>query len=299
MGEYILHGVSTADRFKNRFVKTALLIRGSKKLFSSEKAADEYLEKIRDENFNLRLEENFECNVEKRKFLDTEYAVFEPKGEKSATTVFYLHGGAYVRHITKLHLKMLDRLCKRTKARIVAPCYLTAPKYDFHQSAEQLIGIYHKETLKSEKIIISADSCGAAIGVCLLEPISNQGLKMPEKAVFFSPLLSHGLFEKKEFESDPMFGGTKGLARFAESWSNGSSAADPMKINFSLLPKTYIFTSKGDMLHEVCLDFFKKAEENNADVTLEMWNEMYHVFALYPLSASKEVFETAVGLIIG
>lgn len=302
MENYFEHDVTFLDRFENRFVKAALLARGSRKLFSNEKNAKAYLEKLKGESYAFSPGKSRSCRVTKKKHLETEYAVFEPTtGERSKTTVFYLHGGAYVRHITKLHLKMIEKLCVKTGARFVVPAYLTAPGSNFSKSAAQLSAIYLEESKGSEKMIVCGDSCGSAIGVCLLPFFSRLGAPKPEKLLLFSPLLSHEIVNHEMTNtlsvSDPMFAGTAGLYYFINSWACGEELSDPIKTDFSLLPKTYIFTSKGDMLHAGCLDFFEKAKKNGADVRLEIWNDMYHDFVLYPLPCSKSLLKTAEKII--
>ncbi len=292
---YIEHEAAPFERFENKFVKLALLARGSKRLFSNEQKAEKYLEKVKEESFSFPLRGRFPCNFEKKKILDTEYVVFEPKGG-AKTVVFYLHGGAYVRHITKLHLKTVSRLCAESGVRFVVPAYLTAPKYGFSKSAEQLLAIFEKEIKKDETAILAGDSCGCAIAVCLLPQIAKSGLSEVKKLLLFSPLLRHDITDcektKTLSKTDPMFGGTRGLELFIESWCRNEKCADPMSIDFSLLKKTYIFTSKGDMLHAGCLDFCEKAKLCGADVSLEVWDDMFHDFVLYPLPSSKALLKS-------
>ncbi len=300
MNNYIEHKVTFSDRFENIFVKAALLLRGSRKLFSNETEADKYIEKAKSENYVFSPGQNFSCRVSKKRLFETEYAVFEPnenEKEQAKTTVLYLHGGAYVRHMTKLHLKLVDRLCKKSHARFIVPAYLTAPKHGFSESASQIAAIYEKETKESEKAIIAGDSCGGAIGVCILPLLS----KKPDMLLLFSPLLKHEIIGHEETEKlslkDPMFGGTKGLFKFINCWEKETVLSDPMKNDFSFLPKTYVFTSKGDMLSVGCFDFFEKAKESGADITLEIWDKMFHDFVLYPLPCSKALLNRAAELI--
>ena len=302
MNNYIEHETTFFDDIENIFVKAVLLLRGSKKLFSNENAARKYLEKVKNEVYIFSPGKNLKSSVSRKKLLETEYAVFEPNGnQKPKTAVFYLHGGAYVRHITRHHLKFIDRLCTESKARFIVPAYLTAPKYGFLESVGQLAEIYKKETESFERVVIAGDSCGGAIGVCLLKHLSENGAKFPQTLLLFSPLLNHEISGHEETErlssDDPMFGGTKGLSLFIDCWSNGNTASNPIEADISALPKTYIFTSKGDMLSAGCLDFFEKAKALGFDITLEIWNKMFHDFVLYPLPSSKKLLKKAAEII--
>ena len=299
MSDYIEHKAAFLNSFGNIFVKAALLLRGSKKLFSNESEAEKYIEKTKSESYIFSPGNNFSCRVSTKKLFETEYAVFEPnEKERAKTTVLYLHGGAYVRHMTKLHLKLIDRLCKKSRARFIIPAYLTAPKHSFFESAKQIAAIYEKETKESEKVVIAGDSCGGAIGVCILPLL----FKKPDTLLLFSPLLSHKIVGHEATEKlslkDPMFGGTKGLFRFISCWENETALSDPIKTDLSILPKTYIFTSRCDMLSAGCFDFFEKAKASGADVTLEIWDKMFHDFVLYPLPCSKELLNRAAEIIV-
>ena len=90
MNSYIEHDVIALERLENRFIKLALLARGSKRLFSNCQKAERYLEKMEEKSFSFPSCGRLPCKVEKKKILDTEYVVFEPNGgAKTKKSVFF------------------------------------------------------------------------------------------------------------------------------------------------------------------------------------------------------------------
>ena len=294
--------ISKTDKFLNGFVKLALLARNSKKLFSNEQTAKEYLEKMENDSFSLSVRSNRKTVAFQKKLGQTEYAVIKPKGtEAPKTTIFYIHGGAYVRHLTKLHVKLAQKLSVKTGSAVILPAYLTAPKHCARESLGELSKIYESVSKESERITLSGDSCGAAICVNLLNCIEERKLKKPECLFLFSPLLNLSFSESEETKklslSDPMFGGTEGLSAFVDCWRGDFEKNDPRFEPFSvpteLLPKTFLFTSGRDMLSVGTIEFFEKAASGGAEIRAFVFEEMFHDFVLYPLPCAKKCVEKA------
>lgn len=298
--EFVEFPVSRSDRFVNHFVKLALLMRGSGKLFSSAKAASEYLQKGSGKSRSLELCGRYPCRAFQKTLCGLECAVFEPFGEECEARVLFFHGGAYVRRMTEHHIKTLAALCAKSGAQIIAPCYPTAPEYNFSQSIEALAKLYESVCAEKKGIVLSGDSCGAAIAVCLSGEIAKRGLPECKKLLLFSPLLSHDICNAETAELaavDPMFCGTEGLKLFIDVWSAGNDLAEPFKTDVRLLAPTYIFTSSCDMLSVGCRRFFEKAAAAGAKITAESYEGMFHDYFLYPLSCSKELLKKSAALI--
>ena len=298
--KYLECPVGRGDRIINRFVKLALLARGSRKLFSSRENAAEYIEKAGKEPYSLELGGKYPCRVSKETVCGLECAVFEPFEGKGEIRVLFFHGGAYVRRMTKHHIKVLASLCAKSGARIIAPCYPTAPQYTFSKSIDKLAALYGCLCADGKRTVLSGDSCGAAIAVCLQGEIKKRDLSECEKLVLFSPLLSHDIGDAETAKlafSDPMFGGTEGLHAFVDVWSGGNTLADPFNTDFSALVPTYIFTSSGDMLSAGCRRFFEKAVAANAEIAVESYDGMFHDYFLYPLPCSKALLKRVAELI--
>lgn len=293
---YFERELSVHDRLMNHFVRLALLARGSGRLFSSKRACEEYLKTAQCKPVDLPTGERKGITVFKEKYCDTEYYIFKPKAEaNSKTVVMYLHGGAYVRRLTSHHVRLIEKLCRKTGCIFVVPLYLTLPEYSCRESLEQLLEIYRTLTEKYENVVLCGDSCGGAICVNLLPFIEQSGLKKPKKLILFSPFLDHRVEGDAETEKiakhDPMFCGTGGLGFLAECWCEGfekdDPCAEPACAEFKSGVPVCIFTSGGDMLSAGCKRFFEKGTAAGAPIRLVYFEKTYHCFVLYPLDAAR------------
>ena len=300
--------VSGGDLFINKFIRLVLEVRGSKRIFSNSDTARAYLKKVKCKNYRLSVKGCRRSAVEISSLGDTLFAEFEPKSKAAAKTqVLYLHGGAFVRHMNPLHIKLVDRLCGESGARIVIPAYLTAPNFTCRESLGRIADIYERMLEKSDDIILMGDSCGGGMCVNLLTFLAERDLPAPKKIIMFSPLLDLRLKGDSETErfskDDPMFGGTDGIQLCVDAWRGEYKANDPhfdpFGTDFGSLPPTYIFTSGGDMLHVGCERFYKKAAESAECIHIIKYNAMFHDFVLYPLSCSADCLKEAAKLIVG
>ncbi|MCM1544580.1 MAG: alpha/beta hydrolase [Ruminococcus sp.] len=298
-----IHSCNPIDNIINSLiVKSILLIRDSKSLFSSKDNADEYLENMLSEDYNIADDISNLKGAQLRQNDKTQYLVFG--NENSDTYIFYLHGGAFVRHMTSLHLSFMKKLSKKSGACIVAPAYLTAPAHQWSESIEQLTAIYQNilNEHPNSKVVFMGDSSGAAIAVEMQNYLISRKIPQPCKLILLSPLLELDVTKNEDMKAfaakDPMFGGVDGLQQFIKAWAGDTSLdspeINPMSTDFSALPETHIYIGSSDMLSFDAKLFFEKATENNADVTLNIYEKMYHCFMIYPLISSMNVLnETA------
>lgn len=302
---YFEKRISPSDRFMNQFVRLALLLRGSRHLFSSISACEEYLKTAECKAVSVSAGKVKNCTVSKEAYRDTEYYIFKPENAlQTQTAVMYFHGGAYVRRLTSHHVRLIKTLCAKTGFTFVVPLYLTLPEYTCRESLGQLMGIYKSLLEKNENVIFAGDSCGGAICVSLLAHINDEKLKKPKKLVLFSPFLDHEIIGDAETERiakrDPMFGGTKGLGFLAERWCSGFEKddphAEPLYTDFGMNVPLCIFTSDGDMLSVGCKRFFEKAKDFGAPVRIVCFEKVFHCFVLYPLAAARECIDEAAKL---
>ena len=92
---------------------------------------------------------------------------FTPAGQQTRAAVLYLHGGAYIYQASDFHWQLIDTLCQKTGATVVAPLY---PKIPFASAADayaaveplylRLIGEYGGAALQ-----LIGDSAGGGLAL--------------------------------------------------------------------------------------------------------------------------------------
>lgn len=296
---------TASDRFINSVgVKSALILRGSRKIFGNADNAEKYLASLVNENYDFPMNIKTANPLVKRLGGKTQCLVLgNPSVEK---VVIYFHGGAFVRHITHNHIKMLDELCTRSGYCFIIPLYLTAPKYTWKDSYKDILTIYTRvlDKFDSKNVVFMGDSAGGAVALTVQTFLRENNIALPDKLILISPVTELSCENRdmiKFADKDPMFGGTLGLKKCFDAWRSDtpveSPYINPMYLNFENFPETHIFIGDSDMLYFDCMKFFNKAKAHGADVKLRVYEKMYHVFPLYPLSASKNAISEIVKLL--
>ena len=77
--------------------------------------------------------------------------------------VLYLHGGAYVNEIEKLHISFCDKLAEKVNATVFAPIYPLAPNHTFEETYDIVENLYDLLLKFNKPISIMGDSAGGGL----------------------------------------------------------------------------------------------------------------------------------------
>lgn len=294
MGNCVFRDITVADKCVNPFIKLILKTRGSKKLFSSSENAKKYLNKINGRSERICLRGKFKSQTREFYCGSMQCFLFQPVS-CSKKAVIYLPGGALVRQPSAMHFKFVDRLCRVAQCEVAVCVY---PKVPEHRSGETLRAVselyeFLLRTHSPNDIIVCGDSAGGTVAVLLPDFLAEKSLPIFSKMILFSPMLtvSPRIEDVAGLERvDPMLS-VEGLAYFAEKWcEERTDRNDPEQVSVVNLPKTYFFCGEKDILTFYSEKFAERMKEAEKDFEFRFFKGMYHVFPLYPLKASHEVF---------
>ncbi len=205
--------------------------------------------------------------------------------------ILYLHGGAYVLGSINVHREFIARLARTTKMRCLAINYRLAPEHPFPAALEDATAAYHwllTQEVDPSQIIIAGDSAGGGLTLGILVTLRDAGEQLPAGAVCISPwtdLALTGVSIQSKSKVDPIldFDSLQMYARYyAGENERTSPLISPLYANLEGLPPLLIQVGADEILLDDATRLTEKARYAGVDVTLEIWDEMFHVFQLIP-----------------
>jgi epsilon-lactone hydrolase len=204
--------------------------------------------------------------------------------------VMYLHGGGYVMGSIETHRELVARLSIAAQARGLVLDYRLAPENPFPAAVDDSITAYRwllAQGYKPERIVIAGDSAGGGLAVSTLVALRDLGAPMPAAGVCISPWVdfeAEGESMTSRAAQDPlvtremilnlakMYMGEKGSLR--------EPLAAPINAYLNDLPPLFIQVGNSETLLDDSTRLADKAKEAGVEATLQIWDEMPHVWHL-------------------
>ncbi|HBD13307.1 MAG TPA: alpha/beta hydrolase [Porticoccaceae bacterium] len=217
------------------------------------------------------------------------------KGEPERT-ILYLHGGGYVLGSPDSHRDMVGAIADAAQARALILDYRLAPETPFPGAVEDAVAAYKAlldEGEAPEKIFIAGDSAGGGLTAATLVSIKDQGLPNPAGGVCLSPwadLTFSGASMNTKALDDAM------LSKETLSWMGGlylagqdagNPLASPIFADLSGLPPLLIQVGGDEVLLDDALRLHEAGRSAGVDVTLEVWDQMMHVWHLMAMAVPE------------
>lgn len=204
--------------------------------------------------------------------------------------IMYLHGGGYVMGSIETHRELVARLSKAAQARGLVLDYRLAPENPFPAAVDDSITAYRwllAQGYKPERIVIAGDSAGGGLAVSTLVALRDLGTPSPAAAVCISPWVdfeAEGESMTSRATQDPLVSREMilNLAKMymGEKGSLREPLAAPINAYLNDLPPLFIQVGNAETLLDDSTRLEDKAKEAGVDVTLQIWDEMPHVWHL-------------------
>lgn len=228
-----------------------------------------------------------------------------PTERRSDRVLLYLHGGGYTFHGGVSH-RFASMLAHHAGADLFAPDYRLTPEHPHPAQAEDALAAwrYLLTGTSPENIIVIGDSAGGHMALTLLQTLRTKGLPQPALCVGLCPWTDIG-DRGGSLRSNDRYDLVQGwmALKFGE-WLDpegryGREALSPIYHDFSGLAPIYLQAGGREVLRDMVIDFAKTQKAKGADVTLDTWEDMPHVFQAYDsyLASSAEALEKIVAAI--
>lgn len=203
--------------------------------------------------------------------------------------LLYLHGGAYTLGSINTHRELVARLARAANVRGLALDYRLAPEHPFPAALEDATAGYLwllAQGYDPSQIIIGGDSAGGGLALATLVVLRDAGKPLPAGAVCISPWtdLAHtGESIQSKAGVDPMLTPESSI-RYARYYAGDSELTSPLisplYADLTGLPPLLIQVGSDEILLDDATRCAEHALEAGVDVTLEVWNGMFHVFQI-------------------
>ena len=202
----------------------------------------------------------------------------------------YLHGGGYVIGSPLSHRHLVAALSEETGIRGLLVDYRLAPEHPFPAAVEDALAVYSallKDGYSPDQIVVGGDSAGGGLAISLLLAVRDAKLPQPAAGICLSPWTDlTGSAESLETNAavDPTV--TKEFLQFFANHYLGEEQANnifasPIFANLDGLPPLLIQVGSVEVLLDDSTGIAKRAKEADVPVTLEVWEQMIHVWHRY------------------
>jgi acetyl esterase/lipase len=213
-----------------------------------------------------------------------------PKQNLSAKVILYLHGGAYIYNIQKVHWQFIEKLLKNTGVTIVVPDYPLAPQFISAQVFSFMHTVYDRliANFPPDSISFMGDSAGAGLALALCQSLRNEGYTLPQQMLLLSPWLDISMRNPDipAVDSHDKILGVRGLQLAGESYAGDLDLKDyrvsPLYGDFSQLPKLSIFIGTHDLFIADARKLKSKLEAENISFNYYEYPRMMHVWTIIP-----------------
>lgn len=203
--------------------------------------------------------------------------------------MLYLHGGGFIAGSIATHRDLIYRISRAAKIRMLAIDYRLAPEHPFPAGISDSVAAYQwlitNEKIDPNNLIIGGDSAGGCLTLSTLVTLKEKGVSFPAAAVCLSPatdLAGTGESMTTKVDVDP-FLSPEYAKLMTESYLGETDPKDylasPLYADLKGLPPLFIQVGTSEMLLDDCTRFAERAKKAGVDVTLDVWEDMIHVFA--------------------
>ena len=202
-------------------------------------------------------------------------------------TILYLPGGGFFLPATSMHVAMLAKLARMTKARPLLVHYRLAPDHPFPAGLDDAIAAYRyllDSGTNPEDIVVAGDSAGGCLTLSLLLALRHEKLPMPAGGATLSALSDLNFIAPSRTYNrwrDPMLptGSTSEFFGFyAGETARDNPLVSPIFGDYHGFPPMFAQVGSTEILIDDTLLIARKARLQGADFEVEVWEGMPHVW---------------------
>lgn len=229
-----------------------------------------------------------------------------PKDTNTNVVILFLHGGAYMANISKLHWGLVEQLITSLHATVVVPDYPLAPEARCEETYEFVHLLYTQmiATYATKRIVLIGDSAGGGLAFGYVQQLRNKNIQQPHQIILFSPWLDVTMTNpniKLIYKDEPILS-IDGLKNAGQQYAGNIDVLDyrvsPIYGEFNALCKISIFTGTNDILHadtQKCKELMKMQQ---IQLNYFEYPHMFHDWVIMSrLKESRDVINKVYNLV--
>ena len=211
--------------------------------------------------------------------------------------VLYLHGGGYMQGSLTSHQDLAARISRAAQAKVLVVDYRLAPEHPFPAAIEDSVKSYkwliENQKIPPNKIVIAGDSAGGGLTLVTLIKLRDDKISLPAAGICLSPwtdlaLTGNSLIRNAKIDPFLKF---YDLVFMAELYVGDNDPENPyispLYAELHNLPSILIHVGTAEIIEDDSIRFAEKAKEAGVDVTIEVFDDMIHVFQAFSEWASE------------
>ena len=219
---------------------------------------------------------------------------FIPHNADARLTVLYFHGGGYSFY-PKAYANFIAHIAVAAKSRTFALDYRLSPEHQFPAQLEDALGAYRwmlENHADNDHLVVAGDSAGGNLTFAFLLAARDSKLPPPALAIALSPAVEFendcaSMVRNAEFD----WLEKRLLLQWADWYCPPAHRRDPLVsllgADLRGLPPIYMQAGRAEILFDSIQAFADRAKAQGADVVLETWEDMNHVFQLFGYDAPQ------------
>ena len=236
----------------------------------------------------------------------TRTAESRPSFGPDGAAILYFHGGGYILGSPQTTRTVTAGVARHSKLAVLAIDYGLAPENPFPGGIEDCVTAYrwllHQE-IPPDRIVFGGDSAGGGLVAATLISLRDRGIVLPAGGVLISPLLDFTMSSPSidaNSKTDPMVTRDFLDMAFGCYAPDGVDRKDPLVspvfADLTGLPPMLLQAGGAEGLRDDSVRFGEAAAAAGVDVTVEVWDEMMHVWhMLAPRFPEAEAAHAAIG----
>ena len=203
--------------------------------------------------------------------------------------ILYLHGGGYTMGSCNTHRSLAAWISTASQTPTLLIDYRLAPENPFPAALDDTINAFHyllDQGIEPQKIIIGGDSAGGGLAVAGTLFLRDKKEKLPGGIICISPwadLTMSGETMITCSKTDPFISQETSIlhaGRYVGEHDPKSPLISPIFADLSGFPPMIIQVGEYEVLRSDAVRLSKNASRTAVDVTLEIWDGMWHVWQM-------------------
>jgi epsilon-lactone hydrolase len=213
---------------------------------------------------------------------------FLPKNP-SQNTLLYLHGGGFAFYPKDSYANLIAMMTVTANARTFALDYRLAPEHPYPCALEDVRKAYLwllDQGTDPKRVVVAGDSAGGNLTLALFCDLRDRGLPLPALGIPLSPATEFDNFRRSLTANQPYDWITGNMALTWRDWycregERSLPLVSPIHADLRGLPPIYIQCGRAEILYDSVMAFVEEARRQNANVAVEAWDDMNHVFQFF------------------
>jgi acetyl esterase/lipase len=221
-------------------------------------------------------------------------------GHDRHKAILYCHGGGYTSGNLGYSRPLASKLSQATGWETLCFEYRLAPEHPYPAAVEDALKAWDYlmyQGYGARDVTVAGDSAGGNLALVLLQRLKATGRQLPGHLVLLSPwtdMTASGASYTQRAQLDPSI--TKEYIYAVRKAYAGKEPLDspmlsPLFGDFTGFPPTLVQVGSCELLYSDAEQLQKRMAQAGVFCRLEEWEEMWHVFQMYPIKRAGEAMD--------